>query len=175
MMRYHSDVGNSDVGELLKRKGASPPVTRRELQNTGRLATDLSHELPASELRQDATTENDSDSFSLGVTAEHPFWSIDRQAFVAASELRLHERTLSIDDQPYRLTSITPRAGPEPVYNIEVANYHVGPRVLVHNMCTSGGKKPLKSTTPAKATRETGSATGQRSSKPHGIQTKRRR
>ena len=76
-------------------------------------------------------------SFSLGVTSVHPFWSVDRADFIPAGELRPLEQVLGIDGQHFRLTSITPRAGPETVYNFEVALdhvYYVGEGgVLVHN------------------------------------------
>jgi Pretoxin HINT domain/A nuclease family of the HNH/ENDO VII superfamily with conserved AHH len=77
-------------------------------------------------------------SFSLGVTSVHPFWSVDREDFVPAGELRPREQVLGIDGQHFRLTSITPRAGPETVYNFEVALdhvYYVGEGgLLVHNL-----------------------------------------
>jgi Pretoxin HINT domain/A nuclease family of the HNH/ENDO VII superfamily with conserved AHH len=76
-------------------------------------------------------------SFLLGVTSVHPFWSVDRADFVPAGELRPLEQVLGIDGQHFRLTSITPRAGPETVYNFEVALdhvYYVGrDGLLVHN------------------------------------------
>ena len=78
--------------------------------------------------------------FSLGVTSVHPFWSVDRAEFVPAGELRPLEQVLGIDGQHFHLTSITPRAGPETVYNFEVALdhvYYVGEGgLLVHNTCT---------------------------------------
>jgi hypothetical protein len=44
---------------------------------------------------------------------------------------------VALDGQHFRLTSITPRAGPEPVFNLEVANQHVyfvsEEGLLVHN------------------------------------------
>jgi hypothetical protein len=76
-------------------------------------------------------------SLTLGVTAAHPFWSVDREGFVPAGELRQYERVVAMDGREFRLTSITPRDGPETVYNFEVANehvYYVGEDgLLVHN------------------------------------------
>ena len=78
-------------------------------------------------------------SLTLGVTASHPFWSVSREDFIPAGEMRLGEEVIGIDGQFFRLTSIVPRAGPENVYNFEVAIdhvYYVGEGgVLVHNAC----------------------------------------
>ncbi len=77
-------------------------------------------------------------SLTLGVTAAHPFWSVDREEFVPAGDLRQFERVVAIDGREFRLTSITPRDGPETVYNFEVANEHVyyvgDDGLLVHNL-----------------------------------------
>ena len=76
---------------------------------------------------------------TIGVTAVHPFWSVTRDDFVPAGELVLGEEVVTIDGQIWRLTSITPRAGPETVYNFEVAREHVyyvtSDGLLVHNAC----------------------------------------
>ena len=84
----------------------------------------------------------------IGVTATHPFWSADRQAFVEAGNLLLQERLKGIDGQEYRLTSIVPRAGPETVYNLEVAIdhvYYVGQNgLLAHNMCAKAADDAAK-------------------------------
>jgi hypothetical protein len=42
----------------------------------------------------------------------HPFWSVTRQDFVDAGELETGEAVVALDGQHFRLTSITPRAGP---------------------------------------------------------------
>lgn len=85
-----------------------------------------------------------------GVTANHPFWSVDRRAFVPAGELQVGER-LDTASGAMRVASITPRAGDEPVYNLEVHREHVYQvtmaGVLVHNNCITGsirGKTPNK-------------------------------
>src|SRR5262249_27260157 len=74
---------------------------------------------------------------SIGVTAQHPFWSPDRNIWVPAGELREGERLLAADGSTPRVISFTPRPGPEPVYNIEVEGdhcYRVGEQgLLVHN------------------------------------------
>ena len=73
----------------------------------------------------------------LGVTHDHPIWSEDRHDFVKAGELQAGETMQLIDDQLVRLTNIEPRAGPEDVFNFEVANQHVyfvgDGGLLVHN------------------------------------------
>ena len=75
----------------------------------------------------------------IGTTASHPFWSEDRQQFVAAGELRVGENLLLADDTTRRVESITLRPIRETVYNIEVDGEHVfyvgKDGVLVHNSC----------------------------------------
>jgi RHS repeat-associated protein len=76
----------------------------------------------------------------LGVTATHPFWSVDRNAWVPAGELRKGDRLLAADGSTPAVESFTLRAEPEPVYNIEVEGdhcYRVGEQgLLVHNAST---------------------------------------
>ncbi|QDT78567.1 hypothetical protein Mal35_20160 [Gimesia maris] len=73
----------------------------------------------------------------IGVTAGHPIWSEDRQAFIHSDQLQPGERLRSALGRTVRITSIEIRAGPEPVYNLEVASEHVysvtGSGLLVHN------------------------------------------
>ncbi|QDU14164.1 hypothetical protein CA11_19680 [Gimesia maris] len=73
----------------------------------------------------------------IGVTAGHPIWSEDRQAFIQSDQLQPGERLRSALGKTVRITSIEIRAGPEPVYNLEVAGEHVysvtGSGLLVHN------------------------------------------
>ncbi len=75
----------------------------------------------------------------IGTTASHPFWSEDRQQFVAAGELRVGENLLLADETTRRVESITLRPTRETVYNIEVDGEHVfyvgEDGVLVHNSC----------------------------------------
>ncbi|MBI3862421.1 MAG: hypothetical protein HY290_11050, partial [Planctomycetia bacterium] len=74
---------------------------------------------------------------SIGATANHPFWSEDRQAFIPAGELRSGERLRRADGRIDKVTAIVPRAGPEPVFNLEVDGEHVyfvgTDGLLVHN------------------------------------------
>ncbi|WP_339733988.1 HNH endonuclease [uncultured Gimesia sp.] len=74
----------------------------------------------------------------IGVTAGHPIWSEDRQAFVHSEKLSVGEKLRSALGRTVRITSIEPRAGPKAVYNLEVAGEHVysvtNSGLLVHNM-----------------------------------------
>ncbi|MDY0171113.1 MAG: polymorphic toxin-type HINT domain-containing protein [Thermoguttaceae bacterium] len=73
----------------------------------------------------------------IGTTRNHRFWSEDRQAFVEAAHLLPGETLLTADGALTFVLSITPRPGPEPVYNLEVDVEHVyyvsEDGVLVHN------------------------------------------
>jgi hypothetical protein len=73
----------------------------------------------------------------IGCTANHPFWSEDRQAFVEAGQLREGERVRTRLDEVAAVVSIKPRPPSAWVYNLEVQGehvYEVGPGgVLVHN------------------------------------------
>lgn len=72
----------------------------------------------------------------IGTTPNHPFWSADREAFVRADSLSVGERLQTLKGIT-KITSISPRGPPEPVYNLEVQvkhTYHVADSgVLVHN------------------------------------------
>jgi len=76
---------------------------------------------------------------AIGCTANHPFWSEDRQAFVEAGQLREGERVRTRLEQVASVVSIKPRPPTAWVYNLEVQGehvYEVGPGgVLVHNGC----------------------------------------
>lgn len=77
-----------------------------------------------------------SENKPIGVTATHPFWSVDRGAWVSAVHLRIGE-TLKTLTGTTQVESMVKRPHPEPVYNIEVDIdhvYRVGESgVLVHN------------------------------------------
>ncbi|TVS08464.1 MAG: hypothetical protein EA424_28545 [Planctomycetaceae bacterium] len=80
---------------------------------------------------------------TIGVTATHPIWSVDEDDFVAAGDLLPGERLLTATGRIAHVHSLTPRPGPEPVYNLEVDVEHVyyvsHAGVLVHNtnlVCT---------------------------------------
>ncbi len=82
---------------------------------------------------------------SIGVTANHPFWSEDRQSFIPAGELRLGENLRKADGTLTQVTRINPRRGPPvPVFNFEVDGQHVysvgADGILVHNAYNNMGK-----------------------------------
>lgn len=72
----------------------------------------------------------------LGVTANHPIYSLDRNDWVPAGELRIDEKVRTIDGTA-TLTSRSERPGRETVYNLEVHRshaYHVSQLgILAHN------------------------------------------
>ncbi|QDT27533.1 hypothetical protein Enr10x_28510 [Gimesia panareensis] len=73
----------------------------------------------------------------IGVTAGHPIWSEDCQAFVHSEKLQPGERLRSALGKTVRITSIEIRADPEPVCNLEIAGEYVysitDTGLLVHN------------------------------------------
>jgi hypothetical protein len=81
----------------------------------------------------------------LGVTGAHPFWSADRAAWVPAQGLRAGGRLRGLGGAP-AVQALALRAGPEPVYNVEVEGdhcYRVGELgLLVHNASDPCGCLP---------------------------------
>ncbi|MDR2409599.1 MAG: HINT domain-containing protein [Bacteroidales bacterium] len=75
----------------------------------------------------------------IGCTANHPFWSDDRQTFVEAGTLVKGENVRLFSGDTARIIQKLPRPGPQPVYNIEVHGEHVyevsTSGILVHNSC----------------------------------------
>ena len=143
------ELGAVGFGTVLKnetppliQKGQGEVVTGTFLHQSANIL-DLTFQPTSESSRQNQFTALESDSaeidtgLEIGTTSVHPFWSIDREEFVPAGKLKLDEKVVTIEGQVWRLTSIVPRAGPEPVYNFEVANehvYYVGKQgVLVHN------------------------------------------
>jgi hypothetical protein len=82
----------------------------------------------------------------IGCTDNHPFWSVDRQDYIKAGELREGEQVLLYSGETKRVEQKLPRPGPEVVYNIEVLGEHVyhvtSDGILVHNVYQKGGKTP---------------------------------
>jgi len=72
------------------------------------------------------------------VTATHPYWSIDREDFIAAGQLRTGERVHSLIG-PTRTESILPSNYSGLVYNLEIQGEHVyrvgSAGLLAHNAC----------------------------------------
>ncbi|MCX7424706.1 MAG: polymorphic toxin-type HINT domain-containing protein [Planctomycetia bacterium] len=75
----------------------------------------------------------------IGCTANHPFWSEDRQAFIPAGALRPGETLRTATGDLRHVVQIARRRTSEPVYNLEVDGEHVyyvsSTGVLVHNSC----------------------------------------
>jgi hypothetical protein len=76
---------------------------------------------------------------TIGVTGNHPFWSLDRLEFVQVGELAIGERLQTLSGDTKWVQHKLPRPGPEPVYNLEIHAehvYYVGTSgVLAHNVC----------------------------------------
>jgi len=73
---------------------------------------------------------------ALGVTAQHPVYSLDRGDFVAAGELSAGERLATLAG-PTAVLGIQPQQAAQTVYNLEVQGQHVfrvtSNGLLVHN------------------------------------------
>lgn len=85
----------------------------------------------------DLTIENaDGNTESIGTTGNHLFWSVDRQEFVPAGDLRVKEQLTSHANEKLSVVQSASK-GSADVYNLEVNNEHVyfvGENgTLVHN------------------------------------------
>jgi len=81
----------------------------------------------------------------IGTTASHPFYSLDRGAFVSAGDLAVGERLERLDGRPARVARLEFRPDRQRVFNLEVHGEHVY-RVadagdLVHNACPGSSKQ----------------------------------
>ncbi len=110
--------------------GPCPPIA----PGNGHIVTATFKHEPDGELLT-VTVGND----EIGCTANHPFWSEDRQEFVEARQLREGERVRTRLEQVAAVVAIKPRPPTDWVYNLEVQGehvYEVGPNgLLVHNIC----------------------------------------
>jgi hypothetical protein len=91
---------------------------------------------------------------AVGATGRHPFWSVDRRGWVAATALVSGER-VQVAGRTAAVRAVT-GAGDEPVFNLEVDAdhcYRVGEQgILVHNAsaeqeCKTAGAKRQKTIT----------------------------
>jgi hypothetical protein len=76
-----------------------------------------------------------SNNAKLSVTAEHPFYSVEKKKYVEAEKLETGETLRLIDGTTVTVTSYRPNTGTADVFNIQVdglKNYFAG-KVLVHN------------------------------------------
>jgi hypothetical protein len=84
----------------------------------------------------------------IGVTATHPWWSEDRQQFVAIEKMRAGERVRTGVEGVLAIASIEHRPRTAWVYNLEVHGEHVyqvsALGVLVHNDNTLGVPTPTR-------------------------------
>jgi hypothetical protein len=124
-----AELGAEGPAKVL-RIGPCPPIAA----GAGHIVTATFQHEPDGELL--TLTIGDDD---IGCTANHPFWSEDRQEFVEAGQLRQGERVRTRLEQVASVVSIKPRPPTAWVYNLEVQGehvYEVGPGgVLVHNVC----------------------------------------
>lgn len=74
----------------------------------------------------------------IGTTVNHPFWSEDRQDFVAAASLQPGEQLRTLDGTAF-VSEVRQTGETEPVFNLEVLGQHVyhvaDSGILVHNNC----------------------------------------
>jgi hypothetical protein len=137
----YPELGISGQGEILEIQPC-PRIPPRPSAKHCLVTTKFEHEAATVvDLQIDGLSE------SIGVTTNHPFWSEDLQEFVAAGDLRVRERLLTIADTTTRLAAITPRPGRYTVYNLEVDGEHVyyvsNSGLLVHNACTKELRRAL--------------------------------
>lgn len=89
----------------------------------------------------------ESNSKPLGVTGSHPIWSIDRNDWVAAGNLRIGE-SIKTQDGITRLASKQKILGKYKVYNLEIYRDHTflvsTNKILTHNNCLDNLVRKLK-------------------------------
>jgi hypothetical protein len=75
----------------------------------------------------------------IGCTANHPFWSVDRNTFVNAADLYSDEKVALRNSKTASVIKFVPRQGIYTVYNLEAYGEHVyevtSCGILVHNKC----------------------------------------
>jgi hypothetical protein len=124
-----AELGAEGPAKVL-RIGPCPPIAA----GAGHIVTATFKHEPDGELL--TLTIGDDD---IGCTANHPFWSEDRQAFVEAGQLHVGERVRTRLDEVASVVSIKPRPPTAWVYNLEVQGEHVyevaSNGILVHNWC----------------------------------------
>ncbi|MGH3938551.1 MAG: polymorphic toxin-type HINT domain-containing protein [Pseudonocardiaceae bacterium] len=89
----------------------------------------------------EVTVSNGQHIGRIVTTGNHPFWVLDQQSWVAASELRIGQRLIGDEGDAVEVTGLRAYSDIVTVYNIAVVGIHTyyvgedGTRVLVHN-CT---------------------------------------
>ncbi|MDY3563012.1 Hint domain-containing protein [Gemmata sp. JC673] len=119
-------VGWADVTSV----GRCPPVQT----GPGHVVTATFHHQPDKPL---VAVRIEGAAEPIECTANHPFWSEDRQEFIEAGELRPRERVLARRGGPVRVAAVEPRDTAPWVHNLEVHGEHVyevgRDGILVHN------------------------------------------
>ncbi|MDY3563015.1 Hint domain-containing protein [Gemmata sp. JC673] len=119
-------VGWADVTSV----GRCPPVQT----GPGHVVTATFHHQPDKPL---VAVRIEGAAEPIECTANHPFWSEDRQEFIEAGELRPRERVLARRGGPVRVAAVEPRDTAPWVHNLEVHGEHVyevgTSGVTVHN------------------------------------------
>ncbi|PHR97584.1 MAG: hypothetical protein COA78_27375 [Blastopirellula sp.] len=135
-----AEIGASGLAEVLAIQPC-PTISPRP-GSDAQLVTGLYHHEAANALDMQIVNEAGEVLETIGVTDNHPFWSEDRQEFVAAGQLIKGELLRSTTNKEIFVGTIEPRAGPEPVFNLEVNIEHVyyvtSTGVLAHNAKTCG-------------------------------------
>lgn len=129
-------VGTADVVSI----GECPEPPRRQNEH---------HRLVTGKFEHQATNVIDlyveGQDEPIGTTANHPFWSEDRQAFIEAESLSPGENLRNAEGQRVRVINHLARPGPQTVFNIEVDGEHVyrvsADGLLVHNTYTNPGMR----------------------------------
>lgn len=129
-------IGDADVVSI----ESCPPI---QPGNGNVITGRFIHEVDQGEVVELRFTQQ---SEATRVTKNHPYWSVDRQAFTPAGELREGEQVESLTG-PTHVASITPSNYSGYVYNVEINGehvYRVGTMgLLAHNACTKQLRKAL--------------------------------
>ena len=130
-------AGEAQVLAIEPCPAIAPPPQPGARPVTGRFVTT---DMPVLELGLEGVAE------PIGTTASHPFWSLDREAWVPAGDLELGEALRTLDGSA-TVASIASLPETETVYNLEVHKGHTffvsEGRLWVHNNgpCTYPGIK----------------------------------
>ncbi|MGN6545816.1 MAG: polymorphic toxin-type HINT domain-containing protein, partial [Aureliella sp.] len=123
-----------------------PPIASGD----GQVVTATFEHPPSTQVLEVRFGEDEAESPALGVTENHPFWSVDAQRFVPIGQLEVGQRVVTYQGEVKRIASKLPRSAPEKVYNLEVYGEHVyfvgEEGLLAHNNCAIGdlGEKGAK-------------------------------
>lgn len=112
----------------------------------------------------------------LGVTANHAVYSVDRDAFVYAGDLRIGDRLQTLDGGDVRITTIKHRRDEERVYNLEVHGEHIyrvtASGLLVHNASVKTNLARYGTEPESAASLAEQAANAEAHGFPHGVSTK---